>query len=51
MDPRMQVVAEGEGWQPRTWRPGSVGLPAAAGASATVEASWLPTASGARLYA
>jgi hypothetical protein len=42
-----QVVAEGEGWQPRTWRPGSVGLPAAAGASATVEASWLPTAPGA----
>ena len=41
-----QVVAEGEGWQPRTWRPGSVGLPAAAGASATVEASWLPTAPG-----
>ncbi len=45
--PHAQVAAEGDAWQPRTWRPGSVLLSSAAGASATVEATWLPTAAGA----
>lgn len=41
------MAAEGDAWQPRAWRPGAVALPPEAGSSATVEASWLPTAAGA----